>query len=352
VVVRRLSGPARVSRHRVAATAATAAIALAGALLLASCSHSSSGSSSATTVSPTSASVAPLSSTSSTLAPTTSVAATACARPHAAGRFAQTFDFQGVARSYQLYVPRGYRGTTAVPVVFDFHGYGSNALQQLAYSNFAPLADAHDFLVVAPQGQGSSPHFNFGREPGLQNDVTMTLALLDHVEATFCVDTRRVYATGMSNGGAMTSVLACLASDRFAAFGAVAVELYRAGCGGTRPASIVAFHGTADPVVPFTGGTVRCCGGAVVGAAPAAMAGWAAHDHCLQAFVDTRLGSEVRRRAWSGCDGSSSVVFYVIDGGGHTWPGAIPVPRLGLTTSQISATDTIWAFFEAHPLQI
>lgn len=250
------------SRRRVA----TAAIALAGALLLASCSHSS------------------------TAVPTTSVAAAACARPHAAGRFAQNFDFQGVARSYQLYVPRAYRGTTAVPVVFDFHGYGSNALQQLAYSNFAPLADAHDFLVVAPQGQGSSPHFNFGREPGLQNDVTMTLALLDHVEATFCVDSRRVYATGMSNGGAMTSVLACLASDRFAAFGAVAVELYRAGCGGTRPVSIVAFHGTADPVVPFTGG-------------------------------------------------------------GHTWPGAIPLPPLGLTTSQIGATDTIWAFFEAHPLQ-
>ena len=321
------------SRRRVA----TAAIALVSVLLVASCSGSSSSTTS--------------SSTTSSTGPTSSTGTTACARPHAAGRFAQTFDFQGVARSYQLYVPPGYRGTTAVPVVFDFHGYGSNALQQLAYSNFAPLADAHDFLIVAPNGQGATPHFVLGRQPGLQNDIGMTLALLDHVEATFCVDTHRVYATGMSNGGAVTSVLACLASDRFAAFGAVAAEFYRTGCGGTRAVSILVFHGTADPVVPFDGGKVRCCGGSVVRAASTTLAGWAAHDHCRPAFVDTRLGSQVRRRTWSGCDGSSSVVFYMIDGGGHTWPGAIPVARLGLTTSQISATDTIWAFFEAHPLQ-
>ena len=178
----------------------------------------------------------------------------------------------------------------------------------------------------------------------------MVLALLDHIEATFCVDTARVYSTGMSDGGAMTSVLACVASDRFAAFGAVAVEVYFKGCGGNRPVSIMAFHGTADRIVPFDGGKTAVAG-ATLGPAPAAMAGWAAHDHCDAEFVDTRIGSEVRRRTWSGCDGASSVVFYIIDGGGHTWPGSIPIARFGMTTQQINASDTIWAFFAAHPLQ-
>jgi polyhydroxybutyrate depolymerase len=224
-------------------------------------------------------------------------------------------------------------------------------VRQMAYGNFKPIADEHDFLIVAPDGQGASRHFNLTGEQGLQNDITMVLALLDHIEATFCVDTDRVYSTGMSDGGAMTSVLACVASNRFAAFGAVAVEVYRTSCGGKQPVSIMAFHGTADPVVAFNGGAGTGLGAATLGPAPATMAAWAAHDHCNPAFLDTRLGTQVRRRTWSGCDGSSAVIFYIIDGGGHTWPGSIPIARFGATTTQIDASDTIWAFFAAHPLQ-
>ena len=120
-----------------------------------------------------------------------------------------------------------------MPVVFDFHGFGSNAVQQMVYGNFKPEADRDDFLIVAPDGQvPADRHFNLSGEPGLQNDVQMVGALLDHIEATFCVDTERVYATGMSDGGAMTSVLACRMRNRFAAFGAVALVLP---CGGDEP---------------------------------------------------------------------------------------------------------------------
>jgi polyhydroxybutyrate depolymerase len=281
---------------------------------------------------------------------TSTTITTACTRPHAAGQFAEKFDFEGVARTYQLYVPPAYRGARAVPVVFNFHGYGSNAVQQMVYGNFKPLADRNDFLIVAPDGQGARRHFNLTNEKGLQNDIKMVLALLDHIEETFCVDRARVFSTGMSDGGAVTSVLACLAPDRFAAFGAVAVEVHFTGCGGDRPVSIVAFHGTADRIVPFDGGR-SAVAGAIVGAAPTTMAAWAAHDQCDAAFVERRLGSQVRRRTWSGCDGSSSVVFYIIDGGGHSWPGGIPIARFGMTTPQIDASETIWAFFAAHPLQ-
>jgi len=281
---------------------------------------------------------------------TTSTSPVACGSAHGAGQTAESFTFQGQARTYQQYVPRGYDGRTKVPVVFDFHGYGSSAAQQMVYGDFRPLADRDTFLVVAPDGQGGSRHFNLTGEAGLQDDVAMVGALLDHVEATFCVDTTRVYATGMSDGGAMSSVLACKSPDRFAAFAPVAVMIFVPGCGGQRDESIVSFMGTADPVVPFNGGRISCCGNATIGAAPDTMASWAAHDGCNATFAEEGLGSEVRRRTWSGCKNGSSVVFYIIDGGGHTWPGSIPIRTLGLTTQQINASDLIWTFFKAHPL--
>jgi polyhydroxybutyrate depolymerase len=274
----------------------------------------------------------------------------ACARPHAAGQTAESFDFDGVPRSFQLYVPAGYDGSRNVPVVFNFHGFGSNAVQQMTYADFKPEADQDTFLIVAPDGQGGSRHFNLTNESGLQDDIAMVDALLDHLEATLCVDAQRVFSTGMSDGGAVTSVLACRKPDRFAAFGAVAVILYRAGCGGSHPIAIAAFMGTGDPVVPFDGGPVRCCGGVALGSAPDALAGWAEHDGCSPEFSDERIGTDVRKRTWSGCQPGGEVVFYIVDGGGHTWPGAIPVDRLGKTTTDIDASATIWEFFKAHPL--
>ena len=287
-------------------------------------------------------------STASSAAPAST--AGACNHPHASGQSAETFEFDGQSRSYQLYVPAAYDGTRAVPVVFNFHGFGSNAVEQMVYGNFKPLADRDDFLIVAPDGQGAARHFNLTGESGLQDDVAMVGALLDHIEATFCVDAKRVFSTGMSDGGGMTSVLACRDFDRFAAFGAVAVIIFVQGCGASHPIAITAFSGTDDPVVPFNGGAVHCCGGAVLGAAPDAMAGWAAHDNCDAAFTDERIGTEVRKRTWSGCQLGGEVVFYIIDGGGHTWPGSIPIDRLGKTTTQIDASATIWDFFKAHPL--
>jgi polyhydroxybutyrate depolymerase len=313
--------------------------------LAAACSSSSTRSTAPTSEASTSATTA-----SPTTTPTTALTR-ACAKPHAAGQSAQSFTFEGQPRTYQLFVPRSYDGNSRVPVVFNFHGFGSGSVQQMIYGDFKPLAERDDFLIVAPDGQGTTGrHFNFGTQPGLQNDVQMVGALLDHIEATLCVDKARVFSAGMSNGGAMTTALACV-SNRFAAFGAVTASFYAPGCDRSRPAAIMLFSGTGDPVVPFNGGRVNCCGGLPVRAAPNIIADWAAHDHCATTYDETRMSTEVRRRTWHGCDPGSDVVFYIIDGGGHTWPGAIPVARLGKTTTQINASETIWDFFKAHPLR-
>jgi polyhydroxybutyrate depolymerase len=314
------------------------------ALTAAACS-SSSGSSNAAASTGTAPTTTAISQAS------TAASVQACHRAHKSGQFSQSFVFQGKTRTYQLYVPAAYKGTTRVPLVFNFHGFGSNAVQQMTYADFNPLADEHNFLIVAPDGQGSGAgrHFVFGNEPGLQNDVLMVQALLNHIEATLCVDARRVYSTGMSDGGAMTSVLACTLPNKFAAFAPVAVVLY-CGSAKSRPVAIEGYSGTADPVVPYNGGAVHCCGGAVLPSKPVSMAKWAAHDKCNPKFTDVRVSSQVRRRTWTGCTRGGAVVFYIIIGGGHTWPGAVPIPRLGLTSEQIKASDLIWKFFAAHKL--
>jgi polyhydroxybutyrate depolymerase len=314
------------------------------ALAAAACS-SSSGSANAAASSDTA--------TTATATAQASIAASvqACHRPHPSGQFSQSFVFQGKTRTYQLYVPAAYKGTKPVPLVFNFHGFGSNAVQQMAYGDFKPQANKNDFLIVAPDGQGSGAgrHFSFADSGGLQNDVQMVQSLLNHIEATLCVDSARVYSTGMSDGGAMTSVLACTLPNKFAAFAPVAVVVY-CGSAKSRPVAIQGYSGTADPVVPYNGGAVHCCGGTVLPSKPASMAKWAAHNKCNPKFTDVRVSSQVRRRTWTGCTGTSAVVFYIIIGGGHTWPGGIPIPSLGLTTQQIKASDLIWKFFAAHKL--
>ncbi|HEY2814018.1 MAG TPA: PHB depolymerase family esterase [Acidimicrobiales bacterium] len=294
---------------------------------------------------------------SAALGGTSTTAAPPCSHPHPAGLTAESFDFQGTNRTYELYVPKSYDGTREVPVVFEFHGFGSSAAAQVVYGDFRPLADRDDFVIVAPDGQDSpgGRHFNLTSEAGLQNDPQMVTSLLDTIESQLCVDTQRVFATGMSDGGAMTSALACIAPDRFAAFGAVAVVIYpesfMPACATARRVAIEAFSGTADPIVPFQGGKVNCCGGASLAAPSDTMANWANHDSCAPDSADNRLGTEVIERTWHGCQDGTDVTFYIVDGGGHTWPGsAIKVAGLGLTTDQVDASSTIWAFFQQHPL--
>jgi polyhydroxybutyrate depolymerase len=270
----------------------------------------------------------------------------------AAGQTSEHFTSGGIDRTYLLYVPTSYDGTKAVPLVFNFHGHGSSASQQIAYGDFRPLADRDTFVLVAPDGQGSPRHFNLiGAPAGEGDDVVFVTELLDDLAKRLCIDTTRVYSTGMSNGGALTSILACRASDRFAAFGPVAAVVWAPACSEARPVAIAAFMGTADPIVPFDGGTVNCCGNPTIGGAPDTMASWAEHDQCTASPDVTTPSSEVEIRRWTGCSTGSEITFFVIKGGGHTWPGAqFKAAQLGPTTTQIDASATLWDFFKAHRL--
>lgn len=261
--------------------------------------------------------------------------------------------FAGAERTYLVHVPASYSGDDRVPVVFSFHGHGSNAAAQLAYADLRPIAEREGFLVVAPNGQGSPPHFTLlGATETAADDVLFAVALLDQLGKEFCIDEDRVFATGMSNGGALSAVLACRAADRFAAAGAVAAVVYIPPCQtkatpAATPAPIVAMMGDADPVVPFAGGRVNCCGNPTIPATEVTMASFGERSGC-DGFVDERIGERIRHRKWTGCDASAAVELYVIEGGGHTWPGAaidLASRGLGATTDELDASEVLWEFF-------
>lgn len=246
----------------------------------------------------------------------------------------------GTGRTYLLYVPPGYDGSRAMPLVLNFHGLGSNGEQQHLYSGLIPIAEREGFLVASPDGINRS----WLLTPGV-NDIAFTRDLVAEISRLVCVDPDRVYATGMSNGGFMSAAVACGASDLVAAVAPVAGLTGVSGlCG--EPVPFIEFHGTDDRIVPYEAGILAPTGGPFAGV-PALMEEWAEHNGCEGDPVERRVSETVVFREYQGCDAPTG--HYVIEGGGHTWPGGLAIERLGSTTKEISAAETAWAFFEANP---
>jgi polyhydroxybutyrate depolymerase len=248
---------------------------------------------------------------------------------------------------WRLRLPTDFSNDTPSPLVFAFHGAGSNPAQQVLYANFDAHADEDNAIIVAPKSRESA------WRPLNGPDLELIDYLLTEIPKRFCVDLDRIYSTGMSSGAFTTATLACTHPGEFAAFAGVTANFYaKAVCSETEPIDIVTFHGTADPIVKF--GDAKPIDGIPTegGVAAGFATGWAGHDACDPEPVDEKIGEDVTKRTWPGCDAGGSVTFYVIDGGGHTWPGSIALPeeRFGPTTATISATDLIWEFFMSHRL--
>ena len=293
------------------------------------------------------------------------------ARPHAAGQSAQTIQTPNGARSYLLYVPLSYTGSSATPLVVNMHGAGSNSFEEQIYSGFSTKADAAGFIVAYPQGLSTTAypfnHWNaFQGPPPEPDDVAFIASVLDSIESQLCIDRDRVYSTGISNGAIMSVRLACSLSSRIAAIGPVAGAYYPPEaldlnpfetCPDTRPVPMIAFHGTADPTVPYDGGPGGINGAIITFRLPLdddtpaedVMSDWAAHNSCSTGRQESQYTGEVRLIQYGGCADGATVELFAVDGGGHTWPGSFDIPSLGYTTHQISATDLIWDFFAAHP---
>jgi polyhydroxybutyrate depolymerase len=267
-------------------------------------------------------------------------------------------------RSYVLHVPKSYDARKPTPLVVALHGMAMNAEMMQAFTGLDDTADAEGFLVAYPNGSGASKlvlTWNAGGFPGRltnkSDDVAFIAKLLDDVAAVANVDAKRVYATGMSNGAMMTYRLAAELSDRFAAIapvaGTVAVEESKP----KRPVSVMHFHGTKDSFVPFDGPDRRARAMMPFQGVEESVKTWAKVDGCDE---DPKVTEEtlkrddktkVTRKTYGGGKGGAEVVLFVIEGGGHTWPGQPALPLLGKSAKGLPANDLMWEFFKKHPME-
>lgn len=180
--------------------------------------------------------------------------------PLRAGDTDVTLQVGDVRRNYVLHVPEAYTGTSAVPLIVDFHGIGESGRSELESSSFPALTDAEGVLMAFPDGlQGPlGSAWNFGPCCVAEvDDLAFARALVDDVLRRACIDPARIYAAGVLTGGGMVQHLACRAADLFAAIAPAAFDLLEEtapDCAPAQPITVMAFRGTEDNRVPYEGG--------------------------------------------------------------------------------------------------
>jgi polyhydroxybutyrate depolymerase len=265
-----------------------------------------------------------------------------------------TITHGGLQRAYILYVPEIYTQGTSVPLILNFHGYTSNAFEQLNYGDFRPIADTAGFIVVHPMGTVDllgNTHFNVGWGTSQIDDLGFTAALIDSLSVSYSINQDRIYSTGMSNGGFMSYHLACELSERIAAIASVTGSMnvnQLTTCSPSHPMPVMEIHGTADATVPYTGNILFAT-------TPAAVAYWVSHNDCESVpnivsidDADSGDGCTAEHQVYTNGNNGATVEHYKIINGQHTWPGSA---FGGVGTNQdIDACKEIWRFFSKYDI--
>lgn len=279
--------------------------------------------------------------------------------PIPVGDSVRTLMHNGFERSYILHVPPSYDGTHSIAVVLVFHGGGGNAEHAMRLTGFNLVSDQAGFLAVYPNGTGRFRDIFLTWNGGLccgyaqkinADDVGFVRALIADLQSFANIDTKRIYATGISNGGIMSYRLACEASDLIAAIAPVAGTQNVTRCEPKEPVSIIHFHGTNDNHLPYQGGVgSESLTGVHYTSVADSIQFWLEYNQC-PSTPEVENFADIQHLAYSGCASGSAVELYTIIGGGHAWPGSgIPAWRGGdQPTKTIDASRIIWEFFVAH----
>jgi polyhydroxybutyrate depolymerase len=279
----------------------------------------------------------------------------------------RTIDVDGTERWYLLSVPAAHDGTEPLSLVVELHGLAEGAGIAAEMSQIDGLGETEGFVSVFPNGSGEPVRWDQSIDETTPNaDMAFIDQLLDELSSELCLDEARTYVTGLSYGAIMSSALGCTRADRFAAIAPVAGIERPDGCEPSRPVPVLSFHGTADAILLFNGG-IGDLGSALGGGTPEeptaaidldgpgypeAVAAWAEANGC-GAATDERHSEHVIARTYD-CDDDAEVTFFIVEGGGHTWPNSAFSTAIasvvGATTTEIDATKEIWAFFERHAL--
>jgi len=294
------------------------------------------------------------------------------------GDYGRWMNHGGKERFYEMHIPSVYRPGQPAPVVLVLHGGGGFPAAPRYQSGMDAVSDKNGFIAVYPAAshplfKTSGLYWNAGEQhknPKQRkiDDVQFISAVLDDLATLVSVDPRRVYATGISNGSAMSYRLASQLSDRIAAIGPVASQrkVREFDPPPPRPVPIIHFHGKRDLYCPYDGGTLEDSPFKDRTSKPVeeCIKSWAEQYGCSLDYREERTGSAVRRVYSKGKSGAE-VVLWTLEDGGHTWPGGratiaeqtgkilgIKVLKntVGDVSQAVNASEVMWEFFEQHPM--
>lgn len=272
-----------------------------------------------------------------------------------------SFSVVGLKRTYLLHIPPAYNGQATFPLVIVLHGTSKRGADAAKITGFSAIADREGFIVVYPDSLTlENTHRWVIRDTEGHYDAAFIEALIDKLQSTLQIDSRRIYVAGMSNGGYFTYALACTLTGKFASIATVIGGMERTvihHCPLTVPLPVLMINGTADLDVPMAGNKLTLSTDAIRDF-------WLKADGCSNSSSSTPLpdsdptdGTTTTKTSWTHCQNNAEVVQYVIKGGEHEWPGYTS-PSLRETCEQLkrcppldfSASEEIWAFFSRHSL--
>lgn len=285
---------------------------------------------------------------------------------------AGTINIGGVTRTYTIYVPSTYDGSTEVPLIMNLHGLSGSSSTHEAYMDFREIADTANFIVVHPQGEEQSPLPGLYSSPGWgiltggfasvangEPDRNFILALLDKMETDYKINSNKIYATGFSQGAFLSNHLALLHNNRFAAIASVAGTIgfeYLSNANLVHATPVLHIHGTSDATISYAGAANFMDADSLVKY-------WVNYNKCnpvptMELLPNSNLtdSSTVEHYVYTGGEKGSIVEFYKVIDGGHEVPSDVSTPNYGALAAggnrnmDFKATEEIWRFFNKYSL--
>lgn len=269
-----------------------------------------------------------------------------------------TITVGALERTYTLRLPSTYDGSTALPLVIAMHGGFGSGTQLENQSQLSVKAEQEGFIVVYPDGLGGALNIRTWNAGGccgyaMNNDIDdvgFIDALLDTLIDAYSIDTLRIYATGMSNGGFMSYRLACELSERIAAIAPVSASMTIAVCEPARPVPVIGIHSYLDTSVPYLGGIGDGVSNHYNSPQDSVQTAFALHADCAVLNDTIQHDAQLTVVRWHDCDCQQEMLLYMTQDGGHSWPGGNGTGIGDPPSQTVSANDLMWDFFQQHAL--
>ena len=286
--------------------------------------------------------------------------ATGCRLSHAhtgeSRNFTMFSEHGGGVREYVVHLPSKYDPGVPLPLILSFHGFTEHMWQHEKLSKFSNESINPNMITIYPQGLGNPPAWEGAPYASNASDLSFTTDLVNHIKATYCINSKEIFATGMSNGGGFVNTLACSPNGSdFAAFAPVAGAFYgdvangSFQCQAARPrVPILEIHGSNDSIIPYQGGQAS---GVALPAISDWLKRWATRNGCSSSSSGTTqslVDGHVQRTSYNCNDSIAIVSGLEVRGLDHCWPSTTPNRNNHNTSTWIDAAPYVLEFFNNH----